>query len=159
MPTNDTADRRYVREANGVAPSPWLIVRTILALGGLSAFWRVTPGTAASLFQSAAVVTIVLAILTLLCLATVRGGLLRLTGVLGLIAAFLIGVEMQRAGMNVLNDAQIGLWLIVAGGGLGLVAGFVPAMRTVARTTAEPVNGDRTVVDGDDTVHDQSVRA
>ena len=176
MPTNDMADRRYVREASAVAPSPWLIVRTILALGAaaafaiasfsdwfsgrpgtdldINAFWRMSPGTAASLFQSAAIVTIVLTVLTLLFLATVRGGLLRLTGALGLVAAFLIGVEMQRAGMNVLNDAEMGLWLIVAGGGLALVAGFVPAMRTVARTTAEPVDRDRTVVDGDRTVVD-----
>ena len=81
MRTYDTADRRYVREANGVTPSPWLIVRTVFALGaaaafaiasfsdwfggmpgtdiGVRAFWRTDPGTASTLFQSAAVVTIV----------------------------------------------------------------------------------------------------
>jgi hypothetical protein len=181
MRTYGTADRGYVRDANGVAPSPWLIVRTIFALGaaaafavasfsdwfggivgtdlGIRAFWRIDPGVASSLFQSAAIVTLALAVLTLLAMATVSGGLLRLTGALGLIAAFLIGVEMQRAGMNILDTAQVGLWLIVAGGALALIAGFVPATRVVARTTpatgeAVNVDRDRTVTaDDDDTVH------
>jgi hypothetical protein len=175
MRTYDTADRRYAREANGVAPSPWLIVRTVLALGaaaafaiasfsdwfgsrpgtdiGIRAFWRTDPGTTSTLFQSAAVVTIALTILALLSLATVSGALLRLTGALGLIAVFLIGVEMQRASMNVVNEAQLGLWLVVAGGGLALMAGFVPATRVVARTSGEVVNRDQTAVDADDTVH------
>lgn len=181
MRTNGTADRGYVREANGVAPSPWLIVRTIFALGaaaafavasfsdwfggiagtdlGVLAFWRTDPGVASSLFQSAAIVTLALAVLTLLAMATVSGGLLRLTGALGLIAAFLIGVEMQRAGMNIVDTAQVGLWLIVAGGALALIAGFVPATRVVARTTPATgevvdVDRDRTVIaDDDDTVH------
>jgi hypothetical protein len=181
MPTYGTADRGYVREANGVAPSPWLIVRTIFALGaaaafavasfsdwfggivgtdlGIRAFWRTDPGAASSLFQSAAIVTLALAVLTLLAMATVSGGLLRLTGALGLIAAFLIGVEMQRAGMNIVDTVQVGLWLVVAGGALALIAGFVPATRVVARTTpptGEVVNVDRdrtVVADDDDTVH------
>lgn len=178
MRTHGTADRAYVREANGVAPSPWLIVRTIFALGaaaafaiasfsdwfggipgtdlGIRAFWRTDPGVASSLFQSAALVTLALAVLVLLSMATVSGGLLRLTGALGLVAAFLIGVEMQRAGMDIVNAAEVGLWLIVAGGALALIAGFVPATRVVARTTPatdEVVNRDRTVVDDDDTVH------
>jgi hypothetical protein len=181
MRTYSTADRGYVRQANGVAPSPWLIVRTIFALGaaaafavasfsdwfggiagtdlGIRAFWRTDPGVASSLFQSAAIVTLALAVLTLLAMATVSGGLLRLTGALGLIAAFLIGVEMQRAGMNIVDTVQVGLWLIVAGGALALIAGFVPATRVVGRTTPQTgevvnVDRDRTVVaDDDDTVH------
>jgi hypothetical protein len=185
MRTYDTADRRYAREANSVAPSPWLIVRAVFALGaaaafaiasfsdwyggmlgtdlGIRAFWRTDPGTTSTLFQSAAVVTVALAILTLLSLATVRGGLLRLTGALGLVAAFLIGIEMQRAGINIVSEAQVGLWLIIAGGGLALVAGFVPATKTVARTSGEVVNRDQTALDDDDTVHvqqeDPNVRA
>jgi hypothetical protein len=69
--------------------------------------------------------------------------LLRLAGALGLIAVFLIGVEMQRAGMAVIDAAQLGLWLTVLGGVLALVAGFVPATRAMVRTNDEVVDVDR----------------
>ena len=149
-------DRTTTDRAVGTAPSPWLAIRVILAIaaaalllfgsflewrGGtdgsslaIQSYWQEDAGTAGFL-ASAGLVTAICGAVIILGLAFVGGWLTRFAGAVALVAFTLMLVQMGRAGeLDAVNDVGLGLWLVLAGGALALLAGFFPAMRRVAAT-------------------------
>ena len=80
---------------------------------------------------SAGFVVIVLGLLVILGSALGRGGLARFGAVFGIVAVVLLIISLYRAGGNV-GDLGIGVWAILVGSIVALVAGFL-------RVRAEPV--------------------
>jgi hypothetical protein len=155
---HDAETTRTGTRAVGTTPSPWLAVRIILAVGAavllllgtfsewaggtdgsnmaIQNLWEMHAGTSA-FFSSAGLVTAVAGILIILGLAFSGGWLIRFGGAVALVAFTLVVIQLGRSGsLDTTQDIGLGLWLILAGGVLALIAGFFPAMRTVASTTA-----------------------
>ena len=103
-------------------------------------FWSTDVGQAdAAFLASAGFVTIVLGLVALLGLALRTGGLTRLAGALGVIAFVLFLITLYRvpgADLTV-ADIGIGMWLVLVGGVLALIGGFM-GNRAVMTTTAAP---------------------
>jgi hypothetical protein len=163
---SSTTGTRAVSEA----PSPWLAVRVILSVGAavllllgsflewtdgtdgsalsIQALWETDPGTA-GFFASAGLVTAICGAVIILGLAFKGGWLTRFAGAVALVAFTLVVIQQGRAGnLDTLEDVGTGLWLVLAGGILALIAGFFPTTRVVAAATAERD------VDHDTTTHD-----
>lgn len=93
----------------------------------------------AGFFTSVGFVAIVLGLLALLGLALRTGWLTRLAGVLGIVMVILYAITLYRvpegeAGPGGFSIGQIGIgaWLVVAGGLIVLIAGFLGSRRVVA---------------------------
>lgn len=86
------------------------------------------------LLTSAGLVVIVLGVLAAVGLIPPRGWLTRLAGALGIIAFVLVLISLYRAEGSVAN-ARIGLWLVLIGGVLAVIGGFLgPRVRGDALT-------------------------
>jgi hypothetical protein len=92
---------------------------------GADIFWSVTPADQPSFFASAAFVILVIAAITLLGAATSRGGWLVFGGILAVAAFVLVMISFYRVeGADLgIGDAGMGLWTILVGGVLAIVAG------------------------------------
>jgi hypothetical protein len=156
-----TRDTRAV----DTAPSPWLAVRVIFTAaaavlllvgsflewtGGtdgsalsIQHYWEQDAGSAA-FFASAGLVTAICGAVAILGLAFRGGWLTRFAGAVALVAFTLMLIQMGRSGnLDGVQDVGMGLWLVLAGGVLGLIGGFFPTTRTVAaRTTVHDVDED-----------------
>lgn len=84
----------------------------------------------ASFITSAGAVVILLGLLALLGLAFRSGWLTRIAGALGVIAFVLFTISLYRAGGDV-GEIGIGVWVVLAGGVLALVGGFMGTRRMV----------------------------
>jgi hypothetical protein len=106
-----------------------------------SAFYSTDNPFGASFFASAGFVAIVLGVLALLGLAFRTGWLTRTAGALGIVAIVLYAITLYRVpGADYgLGEIGLGAWLVVGGGVLALIGGFM-GTRTVAttRVTAPP---------------------
>jgi hypothetical protein len=103
---------------------------------GPEAFYTTNVPTDASLVTSAGGIVILLGILAILGLAPRTGWLTTLAGVLGIVAFALVLITLYRLDQSV-SDVQIGLWLVLAGGVVAVIAGFFGARpRAVAATRA-----------------------
>jgi hypothetical protein len=102
-----------------------------------SIFYSTDDPFGASFFASAGFVTIVLGVLALVGLAFRTGWLTRVAGALGVVAIVLYGITLYRVpGADFgLGDIGLGAWLVLAGGILALIGGFM-GTRTVATTSA-----------------------
>jgi uncharacterized membrane protein YphA (DoxX/SURF4 family) len=100
---------------------------------GADIFWSTTPKSDPNFFVSAGFVTIVLGLLVLLGLALRTGTLTRLAAVLGVIAFVLYVITLYRfKGVEYnIGDVGIGMWIVLAGGVLALIGGFLGARPTV----------------------------
>jgi hypothetical protein len=102
-----------------------------------SVFYSTGNPFGASLIESAGAVTILLGILALLGLVFRTGWLTTLAGVLGIVAFGLVVLTLYRvedAGFSIAN-VGLGLWLVLAGGILCVIAGFFGARpRVVTRS-------------------------
>ena len=101
-------------------------------------FWSTNAEGGVSFLESAGAITILIGLLAILGLAMRSGWLTRLAGALGVAAFVLFTITLYRVEEVDLSigDIKIGMWLILAGGVLCLIAGFMPATKTV--TTTEP---------------------
>jgi hypothetical protein len=97
------------------------------------AFYRTTLSGGSRFITSAGAIVIGIAILGLIGLATRGGWLIRLAGALGIAAFVLFLIQTIRADVvNALDDLQVGMWLVLAGGVVTVIGGFVGGWRTVA---------------------------
>lgn len=97
--------------------------------------------TGASFFASAGMITIAIGIIALL--GILIPWLARLAGALGIIAFVLFVVTLYRAPgegafQTGIGNVGIGMWLVLAGGILALIGGFLVGRRTVVTTTTAP---------------------
>jgi uncharacterized membrane protein YphA (DoxX/SURF4 family) len=110
------------------------------------AYYSVTPGGPSgdvSFFTSAGILTIVAGVLVLIGILV--PWLARLGGVIGLLAVVLFVITLYRAptepttGLNLgIGNLGLGMWIILIGSLLALVAGFVRGERTVVTATSAP---------------------
>jgi Mn2+/Fe2+ NRAMP family transporter len=104
------------------------------------AFYRTTLSGGSRFITSAGAIVIGVAILSLIGLATRGGWLIRLGGALGIVAFVLFLIQAIRADVvNAVDDLQVGLWLILAGGVVTVIGGFLGGMKTVAAETDREV--------------------
>jgi hypothetical protein len=87
-------------------------------------FWQQSFGSTGDFVQTAGFVSIVLGLLAVIGLAAGSGMVTRLAGVLAIAAAVLFGIEVFRA-ENGLDSVRIGAWMLLAGGVVTLIAGFL----------------------------------
>jgi hypothetical protein len=127
---------------------PWLAfeaeeIPPTVGLGGIdlknSIFYSVDDPSGATFIGSAGFVAIVLGVLALLGLAFRTGWLTTLAGVLGIVgfAAVLITLyRVPEASLGV-GNVGIGLWIVLAGSVIAVIAGFFGARpRAVTSTSA-----------------------
>jgi hypothetical protein len=95
----------------------------------------------ASFFTSVGFIAIVLGLLALLGLALRTGWLTRLAGVLGIVVVILYAITLYRVpedqsvpGGFSISQIGLGAWIVVAGGLIVLVAGFLGSRRVVSAT-------------------------
>lgn len=97
-------------------------------------FFATTFGTTSRFVATAGLVAIVIGLISLLGLASINGWPTRLGGALGIAAFILVLITMGRAaGYSLPQDIGPGLWLLLAGSLVCVVAGFVPTTRIVGR--------------------------
>jgi Mn2+/Fe2+ NRAMP family transporter len=97
------------------------------------AFYRTTLSGGSRFITSAGAIVIGIAILGLIGLATRGGWLIRLAGALGIVAFVLFLIQAIRADVvNAVDDLQVGMWLILAGGVVSVIGGFLGGLKTVA---------------------------
>jgi hypothetical protein len=97
------------------------------------AYYRTTLSGGSRFITSAGAIVIGIAILGLIGLATRGGWLVRLGGALGIVAFVLFLIEAIRADVvNAVDDLQVGMWLILAGGVVTVIGGFFGGLKTVA---------------------------
>jgi len=85
---------------------------------------------------SAGAIAIAIGLVALLGLTLINGWVVRLAGMGGIIAFVLSVISMARAqGFALPQDIGIGMWVLLAGSVLTMIAGFVPATRVVERPT------------------------
>ena len=83
---------------------------------------------------SAGAIAIAIGLVALLGLTLINGWVVRLAGMAGIIALVLIVISMARAqGFSLPQDIGIGMWVVLAGSVLTMIAGFVPTTRVVER--------------------------
>jgi hypothetical protein len=99
---------------------------------GIAIFWSTNPAGEPSFFASAGFVVLIIAAITLLGAALGRGGWVVLGGVLAVLAFVLVIVSFYRLeGADLgIGDAGLGLWGILVGGVLAIIAGSM-SRRTV----------------------------
>jgi hypothetical protein len=97
------------------------------------AYYRTNLSGGSQFIRSAGAIVIGVAILGLIGLATRGGWLIRLAGALGIVAFVLFLIQTIRADVvNAVDDLQVGMWLILAGGVVTVIGGFFGGWRTVA---------------------------
>jgi hypothetical protein len=111
---------------------------------GIDANWNIffstSPGEPATMWSSAGFVIIVLGVLAVIGLAFRTGWLTSLSGALAVAAMILLAVTFYRLQEDLgIQDFGVGAWLIVAGGLLALIGGFLGARRRVIVVERERV--------------------
>lgn len=100
-------------------------------------FFTTHIGTTGTFLASAGAVAIAIGLVAMIGLAPIGGWLVRLAGIAGIIGFVLSVISMARVGsFSLPQDIGIGLWLVLVGSVVTLIAGFVPATGPVARPTA-----------------------
>lgn len=99
---------------------------------GFEIFWSPTPAGEPSFFASAAFVILIIGAITLLGAALARGGMVVFGGLLAVLAFVLVIISFYRVQLADLGigDAGPGLWALLVGGLLAIVAGSM-ARRTL----------------------------
>lgn len=92
------------------------------------------PGDPQTFFTSAGFVVIVLGLLALLGLALSTGWLSRMAGVLGIVAIVAWAITLYRVTDEDLGIGEIGIgaWMVLAGGLVVLIGGFLGSRRVVS---------------------------
>lgn len=105
-----------------------------------SIFYSTDDPFGAGFFTSAGFVAIILGILAVVGLAFRTGWLTRLAGALGIVAIVLYTISLYRvedAGFGI-GDLGIGAWLVLAGGILALIGGFLGTRTVITRAATAP---------------------
>jgi hypothetical protein len=111
---------------------------------GVSMSWSILYSTddpfGASFITSVGFVAIVLGVLTLLGMAFRTGWLTRLAGALAIVAIVLYAITLYRVEGQDFGVAEIGVgaWLVLAGGVLALIGGFMGTRTVVQQVATAP---------------------
>lgn len=110
------------------------VPETTGTLAPIKVFWSVDPGGDASFFTSAGAIVILLGLLALVGLAFRTGWLTRLAGALGIVAFVLFLITLYRIEFADLGigDIGLGLWVILVGGIVALIGGFLGSRRVIS---------------------------
>jgi hypothetical protein len=104
------------------------------------AYYQTTFGTTSNFVSTAGFVAIVLGLGAIVGLASASGWLIRLAGALGVAAFALFAIQVYRADNN-LNAVHQGAWLVLAGGVVALIGGFLGRPTAVVATApVEPAD-------------------
>lgn len=112
---------------------PWAFGDEGISVGP-EVFYSTQVTTDASLVSSAGGIVILLGLLALVGMALRTGWLTSLAGALGIVAFVLVLITLYRVDASV-TDAELGLWLVLAGGVLALIGGFFGARPTAVVAT------------------------
>jgi hypothetical protein len=106
----------------------------------IGVFWTPNVGRDANIVTSAGGVFILLGLLALVGLAFRTGALTRLAGALGIVGFVLVVITIYRIeGADLgIGDVRLGLWLILAGGILALIGGFLGTRTVVHQPATAP---------------------
>jgi hypothetical protein len=106
----------------------------------IGVFWTPNVQGDADLISSAGAVFILLAVLAVVGLALRTGVLTRVAGALAIVGFVLVVITIYRIeGANLgIGDVREGLWLILAGGILALIGGFLGTRTVVTRAATAP---------------------
>jgi hypothetical protein len=96
------------------------------------AFWTTTLRSTAVFVQSAGFAMIVLGLVAVIGLALGSGWLTRLAGAVAIVGLILFAIELFRSPAD--ESLQVGLWIVLAGAVVTLVAGFFGSQPLVATT-------------------------
>ncbi len=110
------------------------------------ALWDTSAGTTTVFVRTVGFVAIVLGLLAIVGLAFRSGWLTRVAGALGIVEFVLFAITVSRAsGLSFPGSVDVGAWLVLAGGVVALVGGFL-GTRTVTATTVPAAPASSTVV-------------
>jgi hypothetical protein len=99
-------------------------------------FVRADITTTTRFLESSGFVAMAIGLVAVLGLALVSGWIIRLAGIAGIIAFVLSLISLARVQEPSLPQAiGVGLWMLLAGSIVIMLAGFVPTTRTVERST------------------------
>ena len=109
----------------------------------VESYYRTGLDGTTTFLTSAGAVTIGLGILALIGIAMLGGWLIRIAGALGMAAFVLMLVTIGRTdGGSIPADVQIGLWIVLAGSVVTVIAGFMPTTRVVQIPESEIVTNE-----------------
>ena len=94
------------------------------------AYWTTTLRSTGVFVQTAGFAMIVLGLVAVIGLALGSGWLTRLAGAVAIVGLILIGIEVYRAPGH--GSLQLGVWVVLAGAVLTIVAGFFGLQPLVA---------------------------
>jgi hypothetical protein len=98
------------------------------------AYWQESFGTTGNFVQTAGFVSIVLGLLAVVGLASGSGAVSRLAGALAVAAFVLFAIQVYRAEGG-LESLRVGAWMLLGGGVVALIGGFLGRPRVVAAPT------------------------
>jgi hypothetical protein len=99
-------------------------------------FVRADIATTTRFVESSGLVSMAIALVAVLGLALVSGWIIRLAGIAGIIAFVLSLISLARVQEPSLPEGiGVGLWMLLAGSIVIVLAGFVPTTRTIERST------------------------
>jgi hypothetical protein len=99
-------------------------------------FFRADITTTTRFLESSGFVAMAIGLVAVLGLALVSGWIIRLAGIAGMIAFVLSLISLARVQEPSLPQGiGVGLWMLLAGSIVIVLAGFVPTTRTVERST------------------------
>lgn len=105
-------------------------------LAPFEVFWSVTTTRDAGFLTSAGAAVILLGLVALIGLVPRTGWITRLAGALGIVAfvLFLISLYRVEAADLGIGDIGLGLWVILVGGVVALIGGFLGSRRVISAT-------------------------
>jgi hypothetical protein len=92
----------------------------------ISALWRTSFDTTTTFVSTVGALSILLGLIAIVGVAFGSGWLTRLAGALGIVTVVLFAIEVFRApGAHTVGDLGVGVWVVLAGSVVVLIAGFI----------------------------------
>lgn len=106
----------------------------------IRAFWSPTLRSTGTFVQTAGFAMIVLGLVAVIGVAIGSGWLTRLAGAVAIVGLILFGIEVYRSAAH--ESVQPGVWIVLAGAVVTLVAGFFGSQEVTAPTATQVIVDD-----------------